>query len=148
MYLQGFAEFFASTVKMGSDCADGQVERVGDLIVGTLFLMIEDDYGAFDLAETLEMGFDGLLKFALFDLLFGVAAGVGETVFPAGGVVGYGDVGAVVAAAALPLVLGDVDSDAVEVGGEEGFSAEAGKGAVETEEDLLGEIVEVFPAAG
>jgi hypothetical protein len=137
MCLQGFPELFASPVKMGSDSADGQIERVGNLIVGTLLLMIEDDYGALDLAEALEVFFDGLPKFALLDLLLGVAAGVREAVLPAGGVVRYGDVGAVVAAAALPLVLSDVDGDAVEVGGKEGFAAEAGEGAVETEEDLL-----------
>ena len=148
MGLQSFAELFASPVKVSSDCADWQVERVGDLIVGTLFLMIEDDYGALDLAEALEVLFDGLLKLALLDLLLGVAAGVREAVLPAGGVVRYGDVGAVVTAATLPLVLGDVDGDAVEVGGEEGFAAKAGEGAVETEEDLLSQIVEVFSAAG
>jgi len=72
----------------------------------------------------------------------------GETVFPAGGVVGEGDVGVAVAAAALPLVLGYVDGDAVEVGGDEGFAAEAGEGAIEAEEDILGEVVEVLAAAG
>jgi hypothetical protein len=57
-------------------------------------------------------------------------------------------VGAVVAAAALPLVLRYVDGDAVEIGGEEGFAAKTGEGSVEAEENLLGEVFEVFPAAG
>jgi hypothetical protein len=57
-------------------------------------------------------------------------------------------VGAVVAAAALPLVLSYVDCDAVEIGGEERFTAKAGEGTVETEEDLLGKVFKVFPAAG
>jgi hypothetical protein len=57
-------------------------------------------------------------------------------------------VGVAVAAAALPLVLGDVDGDAVEIGGDEGIAAEAGEGAVEAKEDILGEVVEVFAAAG
>src|SRR6266550_6480674 len=102
---------------MGSYGSDGHTECVGDLLVGALFLMIEDEDGSLNLAEALELFFDGLLKLALFDLLLGVAVGVGEAVFPAGVVVGEGDVGAVVAAAALPLVPGDVDGDAVEVGG-------------------------------
>ncbi len=148
MCLQGFAELFASPVKVGSNGADGQGERVGDLLVRALFLMIEDQHGPFDLAEALKMGFDGLLKLALLDLLLGVTAGVGEAVLPTGGVVRYGDVSAVVAAAALPLVLSDVDGNAIEVSGEEGFAAKAGEGPVETEEDLLSQIVEVFPAAG
>ena len=53
----------------------------------------------------------------------------------------------IVAAAALPLVLGDVDGDAVEVGGDQGFSAKAGQGAIEPQEDLLGEVVDVLTAA-
>ena len=56
--------------------------------------------------------------------------------------------GVAVAAAALPLVLGDVDGDAVEVGSDEGFAAKAGQGAVEAEKDVLGEVVEMLAAAG
>ena len=133
---------------MGSHRADGHIERVGDLFVAALFLMIEDEDGSLDLAEPLELLFDGLLKLALFELLLGVAVGVGEAVFPAGGVVGEGDVGAVVAAATLPLVLRDVDGDAVEIGGDEGFAAKAGQSAIEAEKDVLGEILEVLAAAG
>ena len=133
---------------MGSHRADGHAERVGNLLVAALFLMIEDEDGSFDLAELLNLLFDRLLELAFFYLLLGVAIRVGEAVFPAGGVVGEGDVGVAVAAAALPLVLRDVDGDAVEVGGDEGFAAKAGEGAVEPEEDVLGEVVEVFAAAG
>ena len=133
---------------MGSHGSDGHTERVGNLLVGALFLMIEDEDGSLNVAELLELLFDGLLELALLYLLLGVAVGVGEAVFPAGGVVGEGDVGTVVAAAALPLVLSDVDGNAIEVGGDEGFAAEAGEGAVEAEEDVLGEIVEVLAAAG
>ncbi len=130
-----------------ADGADGHAEGVGDLLVAALFLMIKDEDGSLDLAKALELLFDGLLELALFDLLLGVAIGVGETILPAGGVVGEGDVGVAVAAAALPLVLRDVDSDAVEVSRDEGFAREAGEGTVEAEEDILGEIVEVFAAA-
>ena len=133
---------------MGPHGSDGHAERVGDLLVAALFLMIEDEDGSLDLAEPLELLFDGLLKLALFELLLGVAVGVGEAVFPAGGVVGEGDVGAVVAAATLPLVLRDVDGDAVEIGGDEGIAAKAGQSTIEAEEDVLGEIVEMLAAAG
>jgi hypothetical protein len=135
-------------MKMRSDGTDGQIQGIGDLIVGAFFLMIEDENGALDLAEALEVLFDGLLELMLLDLLFGIAAGVREAVLPAGGVVGEGDESEFVAAAAFPLVLSNVDGDAVEIGGEEGFAAKAGEGAVEAEEDLLGEVVDVFPAAG
>jgi hypothetical protein len=133
---------------MGAHCADGESEGISNLIVTALFLMIKDEDGALDLAEALELLFDRLLEFALFDLLLGVAVGVGETIFPVGGVVREGDVFLAVAAAALPLVLGNVDGDAVEVGGDEGFAAKAGECAVETEEDVLGEVIEMLATAG
>jgi hypothetical protein len=133
---------------MGSNRTDGHSEGVRDLLVTPLLLMIEDEDGSLNLAETLKLLFDGLLKLALLDLLLGVAVGVGETLFPCGGVVGEGDVGVSVAAAAFPFVLSDVDCDAIEVGSDEGFAAKAGKGAVEAEEDVLGEVVEVLVAAG
>jgi hypothetical protein len=133
---------------MGPYGSDGHTERVGNLLVSALLLMIEDEDGSLDVAEALELLFHGLLKLVLFELLLGVAVGVGEAVLPAGGVVGEGDVSAVVAAAAPPLVLGDVDGDAIEVGGDEGFAAEAGQGAIEAEEDILGEVVEMLAAAG
>ena len=133
---------------MGPYGSDGHTERVSDLLVAALLLMIEDEDGSLDLAEPLELLFDGLPKLALLYLLLGVAVRVGEAVFPPGGVVGEGDVGAVVAAAALPLVLRDVDGDAIEVGGDEGVAAEAWEGAIEAEEDVLGEVVEMLAAAG
>ena len=133
---------------MGPDGPEGHTEGVGDLLVGAFFLMIEDEDGPFDLTEALELLFDRLLELALFYLLLGVAIRVGETVFPAGGLVGEGDVGVAVSAAALPLVLRDVDGDAVEVGRDKGLATKAGQSAVEAEEDVLGEIVEVFAAAG
>jgi hypothetical protein len=103
--------------------------------------MVKDEDGSLDLAKALELFFDGLLELAFFYLLLGVAVGVGETVLPAGGVVGERDVGAVVAAAALPLVLRHIDGDAVEIGGDKGVAAKAGQGSIEAEEDVLGEVV-------
>ena len=128
--------------------SDGHTESVGDLFVAALLLMIEDENGSLDLTEPLELLFNALLELALFELLLGVAVRVGETVFPAGGVVGEGDVRVAVAAPALPLVLGDVDGNAVEVSRDEGLAAKAGQRAIEAEEDVLREIIEVFAAAG
>ena len=59
-------------------------ERVGDLLVSALLLMIEDEHSSLDVAQALKLLFDALLKLALFELLLGVAIGVGEAVFPAG----------------------------------------------------------------
>jgi hypothetical protein len=133
---------------MSPDGSDGHPQGIGDLLVGALLLMIEDEDGSFYLAEALEVLFDRLLELSFLELLLGVAVGVGETVFPVGGVVGEGDVGIAVAASTLPLILSDVDGDAVEIGGDESIAAKVGKGAVETEEDVLGEIVKVLAAAG
>src|SRR5258708_8154756 len=135
-------------MQMGPNGADGHAESVSDLLVAAFLLMIEDEDGPLDLAKALKLLFDGLLELAFLDLLLGVAVGVGKTVLPSGGLVGEGDVGSVVAAAALPLVLRDIDGDAVEVGGDEGCAGKAGERAVEAEEDVLGESVEVFAAAG
>ena len=133
---------------MGPDSADGHAKGVGDLFVGALLLMIEDEDGSLDLTEALELLLDGLLELAFFDLLFGVSVRVRETVLPAGDVIGERDVGVAVAAAALPLVLRDVDGDTVEVGSDQGLATKTGQGAVEAEKDILGEVVEVFAAAG
>lgn len=128
--------------------ADGDAEHVGDLLVGPLLLMIEDEDSAFYLAEALELLFDRELELAFFELLLSVGAGVLQAVFPVRELVGEGDVGTVVAFAALPLVLCDVKRDAIEIRGDEGFAAKAGQGAVEAEENFLGEIVDVLACAG
>jgi hypothetical protein len=133
---------------MRSYSSDGHAQRIGDLLVGALFLMIKHEDGPLDLTEPLEVLFDGLPKLVLFYLLLGVAIRMSKSLLPAGGVVGEGDVRPVVATAALPLVLGNVNGDAVKVGSNEGFAAKAGQGAIEPEEDVLSKVVEVLPAAG
>ena len=77
MLLNAFAQLFAAAMQMGPDGTDGKAKGVGDLLVGALFLMIEDEDGSLNLAEELEMLFDGLLELALFELLLGVAVGMG-----------------------------------------------------------------------
>ena len=133
---------------MSPDRTNGHAEGVGDLLVAALLLMIKDEDGSLDVAETLKVLFDRLLELALLQLLLGIAIRVGETIFPGGDIIGEGDMDISIATAALPLVLGDIDGDAVEVGGDEGIPAKTGQRAVETEEDVLGQIVEVLAAAG
>jgi hypothetical protein len=133
---------------MSPDSTDGHAEGVGDLLVGALLLMIEDEDGSLDVAETLEVLFDRLLELVLLQLLLGVAVRVGETLFPGGDIIGEGDVDVTIAAAALPLVLGDVDGNAVEIGRNQGISTKAGQGAIEAEKHVLGQVVEVLAAAG
>ena len=117
---------------------DGHAESVSDLLVGPLLLMIEDEDGSLDVAETLKVLFDRLLELALLQLLLGIAIRVGETIFPGGDIIGEGDMDISIATAALPLVLGDIDGNAIEVGRNKRISTKAGEGAVETEEHVLG----------
>jgi hypothetical protein len=106
---------------------DGHVERIGDLLVGALFLMIKDENGSLDLAELLELLFDRLLELALFYLLLGVAIRMREALLPSRRVIGEGDVGIPVPAAALPLILGNVDRDTVEVGSNQASPRKLGR---------------------
>jgi hypothetical protein len=123
---------------MGPDSTDGHAESVGDLLVGSLLLMIEDEDSSLDVAETLKVLFDRLLELALLQLLLGIAIRVGETIFPRGDIIGEGDMDISIATAALPLVLGDIDGNAIEVGRNEGISTKAGQGAIKAEKHVLG----------
>ena len=51
---------------MGSHGSDRHAESIGNLLIAAFFLMIEDENGSLDVAEALELLFDGLLKLALF----------------------------------------------------------------------------------
>ncbi len=108
-------------MQVRSDGAERQTESERDLLVGLFFLMIEDEHGSFDVAEAAEFAFDLLLELAVGDLLFGVRAGVREAIVPAGDLVRERGERPIDAAAAFPLVPGDVDGDAIEVGGEGGW---------------------------
>jgi len=142
---EGFAKFFSAAVEVGADGVDGEREGLGDLLVGALFLVVEDEDGTLGEGEALEVFVDELGELVFFELLDGVGGGMLEAALPVC-VVGERDVAAVFAAATLPLVLGDVDGDAVEVSGDLGIAAKVGEGAVETEEDVLGEVFEVLGA--
>jgi len=150
-------EAFAAAVEVGADCVDGKAEGDGDAFVAALFLVVEDEDGALDFGEVKESGVDGVDELGVGEELLGVAGVVGQVVArevfePGGfGIVVEGGLGGDVFAlfaAALPLVLGDVDDDAVEVGGDGGVAAEVRKGAVEAEEDFLGEVFDLRAGAG
>jgi hypothetical protein len=131
---------------MRSNSADRHSERISNLLVAALLLMIKDKDGPLHLAQALELLFDRLLKLALLYLLLSVAVGVRKTVLPAGGLVRQRDVCVAVAAAALPLVLRHINGDAVEIGGDQRIAAKARQRAVEAEKDILGKIIKVFAA--
>jgi len=134
-------------MQMRSHGTDGHPQRVGDLVVGTLLLMIKDQDGSFDLAKTLQLLFDRLRKLLLFNLFFSVAIRVGQTILPTRGIVGQRDVGIPVAAPPLPLVLSHVDCDSVEIRRDQGLTAKARKSTIEPEKHILRQIVEMLPAA-
>ena len=157
--LEKGGEALAAAVEVGADGVDGEAQRGGDALVTEVFLVKEHKDGAFCGWQAEEGGIDGGGSFGFAEVLFG---GTGVLAFevarrlvfePGGGsvdVVGRGGGGDVVAvaAAAFPLVLADVDGDAVEVGGDLGVAAEVREGAEEAEEHLLGEVFEVRTGAG
>src|ERR1700754_281078 len=135
-------------MQMRSYGSDRHTQGIGDLLVAALLLMIKDENGPLDLAQALQLLFDGLLKLTLLQQLGGIPIGMGKTVFPCRCFVRERDMTLAVAAAALPLVLSHVNSDAIQIRGNQGIAAKAGQRAVKTQEDILGEIIEVLAAAG
>ena len=144
-------------MEVGADGVEGKAEGDGDAFVAALFLVVEDEDGALDFGEVEEGGVDGGDELGVGEELLGVAGVIGEVaageVFEPGGfgfVVEGGFGGDVLSflAAALPLVLCDVDDDAVEVGGDGGVAAEVREGAVEAEKDFLGEVFDLRAGAG
>ena len=142
-------------MEMGAHGADGETQDFGDLEVGALLLVIEDEDGPLDGAEMVKLLFDEQLQLALLKILVRVEPGMREPVFPGragfffaaeGG--GEGNGAAIDALAALPFVLGDVEGDAVEVGGDERFSSEGGQRAEQAQEDVLGLVFEIVRASG
>ena len=128
--------------------ANRQFERLRNLLVTALLLMIEHQYGPLDRAELLQLLFYRIPELLFGKLLLRVRAGVWQAIFPVRFFIRKGNQGPIVAAAALPFILGHVGDDAIEVGAEQGFAAEGAKRPVEAEKDLLGKIVDMFAAAG
>ena len=135
-------------MQVGSNCVDRQTERQRDLRVALLFLMIEDEHGSFDVAQAREFFVDGGGELAIGKLLLRIAAGMYKTILPTCILVGERGEGAIRAAAAFPFVLSDIDGYAIEKGGEEGVSAEAGQRAIEPKKDLLREVLNMLAGSG
>ena len=139
-------------MEVSTDSVDGKFEIESNLFVAALFLMIEDEDGAFDDAELLQLVFNGLLKLPLSELLLGIRRLVGETFFQTGFVAfirsGDGDKRAFNASSPLPFILGDVDGDPIQIRREHRLAAKGRERSVEAEEDLLRKVFDVFAAAG
>jgi hypothetical protein len=146
------AELLAAAMEMGADGVEGQVEGEGDVFVAALLLVEEDEDGALGVGELEEGAVDGFEGLTVGELLLGVGGWGGEGFDEVGdflvGIEGGGEGVGAVAAAALPLVLGYVEEDAVEVSGEFGVALEVRKTAVEAQEDLLGEVLDAVRGAG
>jgi hypothetical protein len=152
------AHVLAAAVEMGAHGVERHAQGGGDGVVAEVLLVVEDEDGALGFGEGEERGVDRGLELGVGEKLLG-GAGVGaervagEIFEPLGGGVvvlwcGWCSDELTFSAAALPLVLRDVDDDAVEVGGEGGVATEVGEGAVEAEEDLLGEVFDVGAGGG
>lgn len=132
---------------MRSHRTDGHPQSVGDLVVRTLLLMIKDQDGSLDLAETLQLFFDRLRKLPLFNLLLGVAVRVSETVLPSGSVIRQRNMGIPIAPPPLPLVLSNVDRDPVQIRRNQSLAAKARQRTIEPEKHILRQIVKMLLAA-
>jgi hypothetical protein len=119
-----------------------------NLLVAPFFLMVEHQNGPLHGAELLQLALYRIPELSFGELFLGIETGVWEAAFPVALLFSKRHQGKVIAAAALPFVLGYVGDDAIEIGAEQSFAAKRGKRPVEAEKDLLGEIVDMFPAAG
>jgi hypothetical protein len=135
-------------MQMRAHGANRQFERLRNLLITALLLMIEHQYGPLDRAELLQLLFYRIPELLLGKLLLRVWAGVWQAIFPVRVLIRKGNQRPVVAATALPFVLGHVGDDAIQVGAEQGFAAKGTQRPVEAQKDLLGKIVDMFAAAG
>src|ERR1700722_64700 len=110
--------------------------------------MVEHQNGPLYRAELLQLALYRIPELSFGKLLLSVETGVLEAAFPATLLIRKRHQGKVIAAAALPFVLGYVGDYAIEVGAEQSFPAKCGKCPVEAQKDLLGKVVDMFPAAG
>lgn len=156
--LDGGSEALAATVQVGTNGVERQVESCGDAFVTEVFLMVKDEDGAFRFRKGEEGLLDKRLRLVVGKELFrgtGVLVnGVRRLVLKPGGRVLVACAGGglhemlPIAAASGPLILGDVDGDAVKVGRKLGIAAKVRESAIKAEEDLLGEIFDVHAGTG
>ena len=133
------------------DGAEVGVEDLGDLLVGEVFDLAEDDDGAVGLGQLAEGGLDAKTELGLGGVVEGRTGAVGEGGSEgeglAGGVglVGLGggvdaDLLAFVAGLPAALVGGLVQGDAVEPGAQAGVAVELANAAEDLDEDFLGDV--------
>ena len=157
--LHGPGEPFAATVEVGADGINGEVQGCGDALIAQVLLVVQHQNSAFGFREGEQGVFHGLLGFVVAEQLFGIAGviaseGRRRLVFEPGAafvvVAGHGHGGKVfaVAATALPLILGDVDRDAVEKRGKLGVAAKVREGTIEAKKDFLGQVFQVGAGTG
>jgi hypothetical protein len=148
LLLDAFAQLLTATMQMGAHGAYWQLKRLRNLLVAPFFLMVEHQNGPLHRAQLLQLALYRISELPFRKLLLSVEAGVLQAAFPIALVFRKRHQGKVIAATALPFVLGYVGDNAVEVGAEQSFAAKRGECPVEAEKDLLGKVVNVFPAAG
>ena len=146
--LDGFAELFASTVKVSPHRTDRHPQRIRNLLVAAFFLMIEDQDRPLNLTEKLKLLLHSPLELAFFYLLLGVAVGVRKPFLPRRSFVRKRNVGAGITPSPLPLVLRNIHRDPVEIGGDQGFAAKTRQRTVEPQKDILRKIIDMLTAAG
>ena len=146
--LDAFAKLFAATVQVRAHRANGQFERLRNLLVTALLLMVEHQNGPLNRAKLLQLLLYRIPELPFGKLLLRVGAGMLQAAFPVALLFRKGDQGTVITAAALPFVLCDVGDDAIEIGAEQGLAAKCWKRPVKPKKYLLGKIVDMFAAAG
>jgi hypothetical protein len=135
-------------MQMGAHGTNRQFERLRDLLVTLLLLMIEHKNGPLNPAELLQLLVYRIPKLPFGKLLLRVGSRMGEAIFPVCLFLGKGDQGPVVPAPALPFILGHVGHDAIQVSAQQGIAAEGGQSPIEAEKNLLREVVDMFAATG
>src|SRR6202020_48447 len=71
-----FAKLLAAAMQVGAHGANGQLERLRNLLVTTFLLMIKHQYGSLHRAKLLQLLFYRILKLFLGKLLLGIGAGM------------------------------------------------------------------------
>jgi hypothetical protein len=121
--LDAFAQFLAATMQVRSHRADGQFQRLRNLLITALFLMVKHQYGLLHRAELLQLLLYRIPELSFRELLLSIGTGMLEAGLPIGLLVGKRDQGAVVPPPSLPFVLRDVGDNAIEIRAEQGFAA-------------------------
>ncbi len=137
---------------MRPDRTYGQMKDLRDRLITALFLMIEHKNGAFVLGERQQLAVHRLPELLLQELLFGIGIGVrkGFHVVRRSFIPGrkrcHSD--GPLFTAAFPLILRDVDDDPVKISRDLRLTTKVIQGAIETQKDLLREVVNLLPVAG